>query len=178
MLTDEERSRLLALSRRALEAAADRGEPPAAPMDGALGRDGCCFVTLRGADGALRGCIGGLVASRPLAQEVLAMTRAAALRDPRFPPVEAGEVASLRIGLSVLSPPAPIDARDVVVGRHGLVVSRAGHRGVLLPQVAVEQRWDAETFLDHTCLKAGLPAGAWRDAQTRLEAFEAEVFGE
>jgi AmmeMemoRadiSam system protein A len=114
----------------------------------------------------------------PLAETVARAAVAAALQDDRFPPVTAAELPSLSIDLSLLERPSAIRAEDVEVGRHGLVVSREARRGLLLPQVPVEQGWDRVAFLEHTCRKAGLPKDAWRLADTELLAFEAEVFSE
>jgi AmmeMemoRadiSam system protein A len=99
------------------------------------------------------------------------------LDDPRFPPVTPAEAPHLKIGISVLSPLQPIRPEEVVVGRHGLVVTQGNRRGLLLPQVPIEWKWDRETFLSQTCLKAGLPADAWQHG-AQLQGFTAEVFGE
>lgn len=125
----------------------------------------------------LRGCIGMIVAVSALDETVRAMARAAALEDPRFRPVTEAELESLQLEISVLSPMVEIAAEDVIAGRHGLMVSYGGRRGLLLPQVAVEQRWDRETFLSQTCRKAGLPLDQWKKG-AKIEAFTAEVFGE
>lgn len=131
------------------------------------------FVTLRSADGTLRGCIGELDARRPLVESVRGNAVSAAVRDPRFSPVGPDELDGLQIALSVLTPPRIVgDASDVVVGRHGLIVERGPRRGVLLPEVAVDHGWDRETFLAATCRKAGLSLDAWRDPETRLAVFE------
>ena len=171
---------LLAAARDALEAAVSRRppRPTAAETEGPLGRLGACFVTLRSADGELRGCLGTLSARRALAQEVRDMTAASALRDPRFPPATEAELPGIHIGISVLTPPVPSSPGSLVVGRHGVVVERGVRRGVLLPQVAIEAGWDRETFLAHTCRKANLPDDAWKDPETRVLLFEAQVFGE
>jgi len=87
------------------------------------------------------------------------------------------EASDLKVQLSILSPPQPISAEAVEVGRHGLLVTMDGHRGLLLPQVAIERGWDRTTFLEQTCRKAGLPLDAWRNGVT-IEAFTAEVFGD
>jgi uncharacterized protein (TIGR00296 family) len=87
------------------------------------------------------------------------------------------ESPQLKIELSILSPPLPISAEEVEVGRHGLLVSMAGQRGLLLPQVPTERNWDRITFLQQTCRKAGLPPDAWQKGAV-IEAFTAEVFGE
>ena len=175
-----ERATLLAVAGDALEAAVG-GRPPrriAGEDRGHLAEPGACFVTLR-ERGHLRGCIGTLEARIPLAEETRAMTAAAALRDPRFPPVSVEELPSLALSLSVLSPMRTItDVAEIEVGRHGIAIERPPHRGVLLPQVAVELGWDRQTFLAQTCAKAGLPADAWRDPGTQIEIFEADVFGD
>lgn len=103
--------------------------------------------------------------------------RAAAFADTRFSPLSIDEAPHICVELSVLSPPQPIVAEAVEVGRHGLLITREGHRGLLLPQVAVERGWDHITFLEQTCRKAGLPIDAWRKGAT-IEAFTAQVFGE
>lgn len=127
--------------------------------------------------GELRGCVGYAAPIRPLYRAVAETARAAAFEDSRFWPVSAAEAPELKISLSVLSPLFPIDAGQVEVGRHGLVISDGMRRGLLLPQVPGEHGWDRETFLEQTCYKAGLPADAWRKGAT-IEAFTAEVFGD
>ncbi|MGA3127629.1 MAG: AmmeMemoRadiSam system protein A [Candidatus Korobacteraceae bacterium] len=134
------------------------------------------FVTLH-ENGALRGCIGMVMAVQPLDETVREMARAAAVEDSRFDPVTEAELEKLQLEISVLSPMFEIAPEDVVVGRHGLMVSYGGRRGLLLPQVAPEWGWDRETLLAQTCHKAGLPAEQWKHGAT-LEAFTAEVFGE
>jgi len=165
---------LVAAARDAIAAAVEPRAPriAAAERDPVLRADAATFVTLRQPDATLRGCIGELEARRALIDSVRGNAVAAATRDPRFPPVTADEVAQLQIGISVLTPPAPIRPEQIEVGRHGLLVERAPHRGVLLPEVAVDQGWDAETFLSMTCRKAGLELEAWGDPETRVLAFE------
>ncbi len=180
MLDQAERARLLRLARASVEAAA-RGESfsPDEPPTGALAQPSGVFVTLKTKDGRLRGCIGLIEPGPPLQQAVVEMARSAALHDPRFPPVTPAEVDDLRIEISVLSPPQPLDnVEHIVVGQHGLIVERGPYRGLLLPQVAPEWGWDRDEFLAHTCMKAGLPPDAWRDEKTRIYTFTAEVFGE
>src|SRR3954453_6963407 len=134
------------------------------------------FTTLHIA-GNLRGCVGYIAAVKPLIQTVAETAVAAAFDAPRFPRLSASEAPHLQIEISVLSLPKPIRAEEVVAGRHGLIISQGTRRGLLLPQVADEQHWDAPTFLSQTCIKAGLPPDAWREGAT-IEAFTAEVFGE
>lgn len=139
------------------------------------------FVTLT-ERGALRGCIGHLAADRALGPVVRDMTVAAARDDPRFPPVTPDELPSLAVEISVLSAPTPLGppvaAAAVAVGRDGLVVRRGHHVGLLLPQVATEYHWGPEAFLAATCRKAGLEPDGWREPETEVFTFQADVFGE
>jgi AmmeMemoRadiSam system protein A len=125
----------------------------------------------------LRGCVGYALPIAPLHRAVAETARAAAFDDSRFSPVTLEEAPRLEVSLSVLSHLFPIHPEAVEVGRHGLLISQGAHRGLLLPQVPVEQNWDRKTFLDQTCRKAGLPLSAWRRDAT-IEAFSAEVFGD
>ena len=135
------------------------------------------FVTLR-IHGALRGCIGYPEPELLLVEVVERCAVSAATSDPRFPPLSAAELSEVDLELSVLGPIEPVrDIREVSVGRHGLVVELAHRRGLLLPQVAAEWKWDATEFAAQTCIKAGLPRDAWQKDAT-LFKFEAEVFGE
>jgi len=127
--------------------------------------------------GELRGCVGYVLPNCSLYRAVAETARAAAFDDNRFSPVTVEEAPHLEIELSILSRPQPIAAEEVVVGRHGLLISLHGRRGLLLPQVPVEHTWDRTTFLEQTCRKAGLPLDAWRSGAI-IEGFTAEVFGE
>ena len=107
------------------------------------------------------------------------MALASAFNDPRFPPLRPEELKDVEIEISVLSPPVPVkDISEIKIGRDGLIVSKGWLRGVLLPQVATEYNWDTITFLKHTCIKAGLYPDAWKEPDTVIERFEAEVFSE
>lgn len=173
-----EKQLLLEVARRALVLAAEGCEPfEELPANGGLGRGSGAFVTLR-SSGRLRGCIGQLSSSDPLTQVVAYCARAAALEDPRFDPVRPDELAGIEVEISVLSPLETIAPAEIEVGKHGLMVSQAWQRGVLLPQVATEFHWGAERFLEETCVKAGLGRDAWKDPATRIYAFTAEVFSE
>ncbi len=149
-------------------------EPPAPSPH--LSQQRGAFTTLH-LDGKLRGCIGYIVAVNPLYLAVIETAAAAAFEDPRFLPVREKEAPLLEIEISVLSPLSPIAPEEVEVGKHGLMISHHGRRGLLLPQVPVEWGWGREQFLAETCRKAGLPADAWRQGAT-IEAFTAEVFSE
>jgi AmmeMemoRadiSam system protein A len=179
LLADTERGALLALARRAIAARLAGAPAPALPPGEALRAQRGAFVSLhRRGDGSLRGCVGFVEPLFPLAEAVARAAVAAATGDPRFAPVTAGELAALRIDVSVLGPTHAIRPEAVEVGVHGLVLRHRGCSGLLLPQVPVEHGWDRTAFLDHVCLKAGLGAGAWREAGAELLAFGAEVFRE
>jgi AmmeMemoRadiSam system protein A len=179
-LSPEERAELLRVARRSLEEHfAGRGLFRPKPKSPTLRERRGAFVTLhRGQGGDLRGCVGMMRAEESLARTVARMAVAAGTEDGRFDSVTAEELPELHIEISALGPMLPIRPDDVEVGRHGLLISHEGRRGVLLPQVPVEHDWDRETFLDHTCLKAGLPPGTWKQEGVELLAFSAEVFGE
>jgi AmmeMemoRadiSam system protein A len=178
-LTEEERRQLLTVARQAIAAhlaSALLTLPEVAP---ALRGPGAAFVTLRRrGDDELRGCIGTLEARQPLVDAVVRMAVAAATQDVRFASVTAPELPLLALEISILGPAAPIEAQAVEPGVHGLIVRHGGRSGLLLPQVATDHGWDRETFLQYTCLKAGLPRDAWRDPGAILLAFTAEVFAE
>lgn len=136
------------------------------------------FVTLHKGD-ELRGCIGNMIGRGPLVETVRDMAIAAATEDPRFPTVSSDELKDIGIEISVLSPLTRIkDVGEIQVGTHGILMRRGMYQGVLLPQVATEWKWGRDEFLAHTCLKAGLPTDAWKDPETAIEIFSAEVFGE
>jgi AmmeMemoRadiSam system protein A len=135
------------------------------------------FVTLH-RRGRLRGCIGQIGAPQPIFPLIAYCARAAALEDPRFRPVEPHEIPEIEIELSILSALEAIAPERIEIGRHGLIVTSRGRRGLLLPQVATQYRWAVARFLEETCLKAGLDRDAWRFEETRIEAFTAEVFSE
>jgi len=176
-LTDAEKDRLLELARTALEEAVRCGRVPEVAEPAEALRTPCgAFVTLT-RRGRLRGCIGHIEAFKPLYVTVRECARAAALEDPRFDPVRPAELSSLHIEISILSPLVDIAPQEVEVGRHGLLISRGGRRGLLLPQVAVEWNWDRRQFLEETCLKAGLPADAWQHG-ARIQAFTAQILQE
>jgi AmmeMemoRadiSam system protein A len=181
MLTPQQRRQLLQIARESI-AGVFEGRRPAIDLrtfDEDLTRPSGAFVTLHAKDGDLRGCIGTIEPVAPLVQAVAANAVNAAFRDPRFPPLTPSEFADVHLEISVMSPIVPVDdPESIEVGRDGLIVRRGSSAGLLLPQVATEQGWDRETFLRHTCLKAGLPADSWRDGSCRLERFSAEVFGE
>ncbi len=170
---------LLAVARRAIEARLSGRPFPEEPKQGWRGEPRGAFVTLwTRRDRELRGCVGYVEPVYSLVETVARAAVAAAVDDGRFAPVAADELPALSIDVSVLSRLEPIRPEEVVVGEHGLLLRHRGRSGLLLPQVPIEHGWDRETFLDHTCLKAGLQPGAWRDSGARLWGFTAVVVGE
>ena len=177
MIGFEDQRRLLSLARRAIEARVRREPPPTPDRGGALESPHAAFVTIH-CHGDLRGCLGRLDPDEPLANTVAQLAASVSDSEPRFEPVRQGELDALDIEISVLTPEREVTSiADVEVGRHGLIVEQGSRRGLLLPQVATEYGWDAETFVSQTCVKAGLPADAWRRG-ARILVFEAQVFGE
>jgi AmmeMemoRadiSam system protein A len=172
----EERALLLRLAHEAIESMVEDRKIPLDPPSAHLAEPRGVFTTIYLHD-ELRGCVGYVMPVTSLYRGVIETARAAASEDSRFRPVTPIEAPELKVSLSILSPLDPITPDQIEVGRHGLVVSWAGHRGLLLPQVPIEHQWDRETFLEQTCRKAGLPMNAWKTGAT-LEAFTAEVFGE
>ncbi|MBK7769017.1 MAG: AmmeMemoRadiSam system protein A [bacterium] len=165
--------------RRARRTRTGRGRPRArarprrqsAPDRAARG----AFVTLH-AQGHLRGCIGIIEGRLPLLRAVADNAAAAAVGDPRFPPVTPDEVSNLTLEVSALTPLRTVDGpAGIIIGRHGILLGRQGRQAVFLPQVATEQGWDLPTTLSQLCRKAGLPPDAWREGAT-LRVFEADVF--
>ena len=179
MLNESDRDALLRLARKTLEAHfADESAPVCPASHKSLTEQKGAFVSLhRGAE--LRGCIGQLYPDRELSKVVQHCVLSAAMEDMRFVPVAQDEVGDLSIEISVLSPFRRVQNIDEIeVGRHGLYVVQGGFRGLLLPQVATQYRWDRKRFLEQTCLKAGLSKSAWQDPQTVTYTFEAEVFSD
>lgn len=127
----------------------------------------------------LRGCIGNIVGAKPLWQTVRDMAVESSSRDPRFPRVTKDELRDIKIEISVLTPPQKVTADDVVLGRDGVIIRRGARQGVYLPQVADETGWSKEEFMGSLCKhKAGLSEEAWREDDTDILTFQADVFGE
>ena len=185
VLSPEDRAFLLRIARESL-ARAVRGER----TDGAtpkiaenapkatLSKMGA-FVTLNDKHtGALRGCIGEILPMRPLVEAVADRAIDSALHDPRFAPVTERELANLRVEVSALTPPKPVESwKDIVLGRDGMTLEKKGRFAVFLPQVAPEQGWDLPTTLSYLSQKAGLSPDAWREG-AKFNTFQAEVFHE
>ena len=179
MLTKEERELLLKLARETIGARLGKNEPPVISAGSpVLSEPRGAFVTLH-RHGALRGCIGYVEAIKPLIETVREMAVAAAFQDPRFESLSGNEFEQIEIEISVMSPIKKISSIDEIeVGKHGLIMKSGYNQGLLLPQVATEQGWDKETFLSHTCNKAGLYGDCWKKPDTEIYIFSAEVFSE
>ncbi len=172
----EERIWLLRLAHDSILTALRRQDPVVEPLSPHLAQPRGAFTTLH-VHSQLRGCVGYVFPVSPLYRTVLETARSAAFDDTRFTPVTETEAGFLEIEISILSPVQPIVPEEVEVGKHGLLVTSGGRRGLLLPQVPVEHQWDRATFLEQVCRKAGLPPDSWQRG-AKLEAFTAEVFSD
>jgi AmmeMemoRadiSam system protein A len=182
----EDRQALLRIARQALEAAAHRRRQPPLDLHGlsaSLCKPGAAFVTLT-IQGALRGCIGGLQAVMPLAEDVRQHASAAATEDYRFHPVEPGEIDDIEIEVSVLTDPKPLEYQDpddllhlLRPGIDGVILTSGLQRATFLPQVW-EKEPDPASFLNLLCEKAGLPRHAWRQGGLDVYTYQVECFQE
>ncbi len=178
LIPPEEQQILLQIARESIHAAVGAGT-----CGGKLAGSGNlllkrgCFVTIK-MRGRLRGCIGMFTSDKPLYSTVRDMAIAAATKDPRFYPLTKDELGDIDLEISVLSPLKKIKSvEEIQVGIHGIYIEKNMFRGVLLPQVASEQGWDRTTFLEQTCLKAGLETDAWKN-EADIYIFSAQIFGD
>jgi AmmeMemoRadiSam system protein A len=176
LLSSEDRQTLLRLAHESILTALEQREVSIDPPSASLAEARGVFTSLYIGD-RLRGCVGYVRPEVSLYRAVAESARAAAFADTRFSPLSKEEAPRICVELSVLSPLYPIAPDGIEVGRHGLLITMDGHRGLLLPQVAEEHGWDRTTFLEQTCRKAGLPVNAWREG-AMIEAFTAHVFGD
>lgn len=178
-LTREEQNELLRIGREAIAAhCMNLPLPETAIASARLKENRGAFVTLHDKSKCLRGCIGTFMANKPLYETIREMAVQAAFHDPRFLPLEEEELKEIHIEISVLSPLKEVkDVDEIEVGRHGIYIIKGMHCGTLLPQVAIEYSWDRNTFLEHTCMKAGLPPDGWKKDATIL-IYSAQVFSE
>ncbi|MFW9982001.1 MAG: TIGR00296 family protein [Candidatus Thorarchaeota archaeon] len=188
--SDDDGIFLVNLARKTVEEIVKTKQKTAAPNDTPihLRNKSGVFVTLNSIIGnrvSLRGCIGRPYPTTPLVEATIDSAVDSAINDPRFPAVTPNELDSIIIDLSVLTPPKkieyskPEELLDLVkVGRDGLIAIRGMFRGLLLPQVPVDWKWDTKEFLEHTCNKAGFPMDLWKDPETEFMSFQAEIFGE
>ncbi len=178
-LNTELQEKLLRIARETIESyIRDRKVPEFSVEEPELLEKCGAFVTIKSSE-RLRGCIGIVEGIKPLYETVVEMAIATSTKDPRFSPVIESELKDLRIEISVMTPLRKINsAEEVQIGEHGVLMRRGYQSGLLLPQVATEHNWDRQTFLDHACLKAGLLLGEWKDPQTDIYVFSAQVFHE
>lgn len=178
-LTTDQQVCLLKLARLTIAESLGLPQEGSLELSDEIYKEKCgAFVTLH-VKGRLRGCIGYIQGVKGLTDTICDMAKAAAFKDPRFPPLGKDEYPLIDIEISVLTPIEPVaDINEIKVGRDGLIISRGFNSGLLLPQVPVEQGWNLETFLQNTCYKAGLPGNAWQQKGTKIEKFSAQVFGE
>ncbi len=179
-LNEEQKKKLLQFARQTIEQYVEKNNILEVKIDDSrLAFSEGAFVTIH-KNGQLRGCIGHIVSDEPLQKTVRDMAIAACSQDRRFEPVSVDELNSIDLEISVLSRPFRIkDVSEIVLGVHGVIISKANAHGVFLPQVATETKWSKERFLSELCTqKAGLPANCYKDPATRIEIFTAQVFGE
>ena len=175
-LSEEEKKQLKKLVKDANEGDLFGKECVPEQFKGLLEEKCGAFVTIKNR-GALRGCIGYVRGYLPLHETVKQMAIQAAFNDPRFTPVTKDEWADCDFEISVLTPMKKIESvEEIEVGVHGLYMEKGVHSGLLLPQVATEQGWDREEFLEYTCYKAGLPKDAWKSKDIDIYIFSADVF--
>jgi len=180
-MDDTQKQTLLKVARDTVEAVIKRGATPKPTSDDPELNAPCgCFVTLKN-HGRLRGCIGQFTSDNPLIELVGQMAKSSATGDPRFfaDPITGDELEQLDVEISVLSPllrtEQPLSLR---LGIDGIYIKKGGASGCFLPQVATETGWSKEEFLSYCCAhKAGLASDAWRDPETEVYLFTAEVFG-
>jgi uncharacterized protein (TIGR00296 family) len=177
--SQEEKIELLKLSRKTIEKYLQDGKKKFGEIDNPkFQQKRGVFVTLH-KKGDLRGCIGHPLPVMPLYHAVIDNAVASSTEDPRFPRVRPEELVDIDIEISVLTVPQKVKGgEDVVVGRDGIIISKGFYRGLLLPQVPVEQEWNLEEYLSYGCRKAGLSSDEWREGGVDIETFRAIVFGE
>lgn len=179
-LTEDEKKELLALARKSVESIVRHKKilQPQEPAGERLKENGAAFVTLHKA-GRLRGCIGSMEPLEPLYSTVVRMAAAAATQDPRFSPIRPEELDDIHIEISVNTPLRSVSGpEEIILGKHGVVVSKGMRRGVFLPQVATETGWTKEEFLSNLCShKAGLAPDAYK-TDAKLSVFTSIVFEE
>ncbi|MGB9176597.1 MAG: TIGR00296 family protein [Methanoregula sp.] len=183
LLTDDEGAMAVRSARAAIEHAVVKRPQVSENLTHVFGEKRGVFVTLT-KSGSLRGCIGFPYPVMPLGEAIGHAAGAAAREDPRFPPVTKDELAAISLEVTILTVPEPLEGEPikrpqrVIVGKHGLIVRGMGTSGLLLPQVATEYGWDAKTFLDHTCMKAGLSERCWTSKNVEILTFEGQIFSE
>ncbi len=186
MFTQEDGEKAVALARSAVESEVKGEDIPDLELPDKFSEKMGAFVTLnRHPSEELRGCIGYPEPTFQLKEAIIQGAKNAALQDPRFPRLKEEELDSVVVEVSLLTPPEKLEfdepeelPKKIVCGKHGLIIAKGGRRGLLLPQVPVDQDWDEEQFLDQTCRKAGLRSKEWREGNCDLQVFKGVIFAE
>jgi AmmeMemoRadiSam system protein A len=181
LITTQDKMKLLDLARKTIVEYIRHGKvikPDPASFNGVLSSSVGAFVSLHTVKGELRGCIGRFLPEEPLYKIVMDLAIASSTHDHRFRPIKKAELNNILIEISLLSPLIKItDISEIQLGKHGIYMKKDGKTGTFLPQVALENGWDIETFLGHCARdKAGIGWFGWRDAE--LFIYQAEVFDE
>lgn len=183
VLTDDEGVLAVKIARNAIKFALKGDTYAPAALPPVFNEKRGVFVTLK-KSGDLRGCIGIPYPIMELKEALVEAAISSALSDPRFPPIQIKELSNVTIEVTVLSVPEPLTSSPeqrpslVKVGTHGLIIQKRGFSGLLLPQVPLEYGWDSATFLEHTCLKAGLQRDCWKMSNVDVYTFEGQIFHE
>ena len=185
MLSLDEGRKAVALARNVIEQYVKNNTTPLSSLAGVFTEKQGTFVTLHTfPEHDLRGCIGIPLPVMPLKEAIIDAAKSAT-RDPRFPPLKENEIKKVIIEVTILTKPELIKAvkpqeyvSSIEIGRDGLIVEQGFYKGLLLPQVPVEQGWDKEEFLSHTCMKAGLLPDAWFDENIKIFKFSGQIFTE
>ena len=179
-LSAELRLKLLRVARQSLKNFMENGDKIQFPTEiPELLEKRAVFVTLRKrSNGNLRGCIGHSKPRYPLIEAVAKTAISSAVDDSRFTPLKIYELQDLLIEINVLSPMYPSKPDNVEIGKHGLMINKGSKGALFLPEVAVSNDWDLNTFFDELCRKADLPEGSWNNRYTELYVFESEAWGE
>jgi len=185
MLSKEEGKQAVQLARDIVETTVKQSISNEHQLSDVFKKKHGAFVTLHTASNhLLRGCIGIPESIMPL-DKAINEAATSVTHDPRFPPLTQDELSAVIVEVTVLSPPEQLHVTQpkeymnhIIIGRDGLILEQGFHKGLLLPQVPVEQEWDKETFLTQTCLKAGLPPDAWFDKETKVFTFTGQIFTE
>lgn len=183
MLSEDQGGEVVRYAREVVEARTSGEETPEPPEKDFFGEKKGVFVTLNKNDD-LRGCI-GITQPEYTLSEAIKRAASSCIQDPRFPPLEKGELDKVTVEVTVLTEPELIDVENpeeyvekIEIGRDGLLIKRGPSQGLLLPQVPVEQSWNAEEFLNGLCQKAGLTPNTWKDDSAKIYRFQGQIFAE
>jgi uncharacterized protein (TIGR00296 family) len=187
-MDENDGSLLVELARKAISEYLENGKiinPPENVQDEFKKKMGVFITLLTYPEKGLRGCIGIPEPVKPLLEGVIEAATSAASNDPRFTPLTPQELHQITIEVTVLTPPVVLMKETskeclefIEIGRHGLIIEKGWCRGLLLPQVPVEQGWGKEEYLAGLCMKAGLSVEAWMESDTKLYCFEGVIFSE